>query len=317
MKKILIPFLFFISVQCFAQQPNSTYKAVDDYVTTLGKLYGLTMATISEIVTKKFKEKTDKARAIFFWITQNIAYDLKAGKQGNTDKNNSTFVLKSRKAIASGYATLFQDMCSAANIRCLTIDGFIKNNTDEINQKKPEINHTWAVVQLGQSPESWYYVDVALASGFTDKDFKVFTKQFNDAYFFANKPIFNLEHFPDNEVWKLGPGVKSKKDFYEMAVVKRGIHDFGITKFLPSQGLLKLKIGKTAVFNFTTNGNTVIEKVEIIFGEGKSQKRKQANFTLTGNTLNISYDFKEEDTYPITILANGKEIISYLVEVAA
>lgn len=74
----------------------------------------------------------------------------------------------------------------------------------------------WAVVQLGQSPDTWYYVDPAWGSGYADAEMKVFTRSFTDAYFFTDKPIFNLQHYPDNEAWKLGGAPKNKKEFYSL-----------------------------------------------------------------------------------------------------
>ena len=69
-------------------------------------------------------------------------------------------------------------MCSQANIRCLSVDGYVKNFPEEINDIPDEINHSWNVVQLGLSPEEWYYVDAAKGSGYLDKKRSVFTKKF-------------------------------------------------------------------------------------------------------------------------------------------
>jgi transglutaminase/protease-like cytokinesis protein 3 len=116
-------------------QSNSAYQVVDDAVMKLGSFDSLNMGTIANIITKNCSTKELKARAIYTWIATHISYDIKAGKRNDMTKTNSTDILKSRKAIGAGYAALFQDMCSSANIRCLTVDGFIKKNTDEINEK--------------------------------------------------------------------------------------------------------------------------------------------------------------------------------------
>ena len=102
-------------------------------------------------------------------------------------KNTPAEVLLYRKATGIGFASLFQDMCSSADIRCLTVDGFIKNNTEQIGEKDTEINHSWAVVQLGQSPETWYYVDPAWGSGYADAEMKVFTRPITQMLIFLQK----------------------------------------------------------------------------------------------------------------------------------
>jgi len=157
------------------------------------------------------------APALFSTRVQNgprtFFVDVKSAKNNSTTKNTPTEVLLYRKAVGAGFASLFQDMCSSAGIRCLTADGFVKFSAEQVNEKKPEINHSWAVVQLGQSPEAWYYADPCWGSGYTDPEFKSFTKSFNPDYFFADLTIFNWQHYPDNTAWQLGPGPKNKSDF--------------------------------------------------------------------------------------------------------
>ena len=144
---------FSTAATAFAQTPLKDFKAVDTYVKRMGALDSMNMGTISGIVTKPFTDKIEKARAIFCWIANNISYDCKAARSGNEQKNSSTQVLLYRRATGPGYAALFQDMCSSANIRCLTPDGFVKTTTGQIEDTKTDINHSWAVVQLGQSPD--------------------------------------------------------------------------------------------------------------------------------------------------------------------
>ena len=81
-------------------------------------------------------------------------------------------------------------MCSVVKIRCLTVDGYAKYNSEEMGEKPDAFNHTWAVVQLGQSPETWFYVDPTWGSGYTDDKMKTYTKAFNDDYFFARPSYF-------------------------------------------------------------------------------------------------------------------------------
>jgi len=233
LKKIL-PFLLILTgAEVSAQTNGRDFTAVDAYVKSLGPLENMSMGTINNVVSNKFTDKVDKARAIYYWIAHNIKYDLKAARSNNTAKNTPTDVLLNRKAIGIGFASLFQDMCSSADIRCLTVDGFVKTGTGQIGEKDTDINHSWAVVQLGQSPETWYYVDPAFGSGYADAEMKVFTTYYTDAYFFTDKETFNLQHFPDNEAWKLGPAPKSKKDFFEMPVVKVAAMELGLKRFSP------------------------------------------------------------------------------------
>ncbi len=314
--KKIFPALFIITgFNVDAQTNGRDFTAVDAYVKSLGSLDSMSMGTINNVVSNKFTDKVDKARAIYYWISNNITYDIKAARNNSTAKNTPTDVLLSRKAVGIGFASLFQDMCSSADIRCLTVDGFVKNNTSHIGEKDVEINHSWAVVQLGQSPDTWFYVDPAWGSGYADAELKEFTKSYTDAYFFAEKANFNLQHYPDNEAWKLGPAPKNKKDFYQLPVIKVAALEFAMKKYSPNDGNLKAKATKAVNFSYILNGDKEITKVELGIGEKKKYKLKEMNYSFSGGNLSFNYKFEEENSYPVTVFINGREFMSYYVEV--
>ncbi|MDB5203632.1 MAG: hypothetical protein JWQ27_3041 [Ferruginibacter sp.] len=299
----------------YGQSDAKKYKPVDDIVQKLGALTAFNVATIGDTITRPFSGKDEKARAIFYWIANNIALDPKAIR-GNDQKNSlPELVVKNRKATPLGFSLLVQEMCSMANIRCLSVDGYLKNFPEDINNKADEINHSWNVVQLGQSPEQWYYVDAARASGFLDKKMSTFTKYFTSEYFFADKALFNLDHYPDNGAWQLGGGPKSIKDFYALPVFSNASYEYGLKQPMPVSGLIKTKIKNSTTFSFNYNG-APIAKIELLIGEGKTAlKPEPMNFTASGSTVSFTYQFKKEDTYPVSVVVDGKDLLQYFVEV--
>ena len=303
-----------LGIQTKAQSTNEDFSIVDTYVKSLGTLDTLNMGTISYMVTKKFPDPKDKVRAIFDWVANNINYDLKAGKNNDNEKTSTDLVLKSRKATAAGFAGLFQDMCSVVKIRCLTVDGYAKFSTEQIIEKPDGLNHTWAVVQLGQSPDSWYYIDPTWGSGYTDDKMTKFTKAFNTDYFFSDKTIFNYQHFPDNSAWMLGVGPKSESSFFSLPLVKSAAHEYRLGKFLPENGFVKTKLSKPVFFSVKLNTNSAIEIVSLEIGENKMKKTKTVDYTNSNGIISFSYKFDLEDTYPVTLLVNNKPLLGYLVE---
>lgn len=315
-KTICTLLLVSCTVFAHAQKAGRDFKEVDDYVKKLGRLDSMNMGTIATLLTKKFDDKTDKCRAIFTWIATNISYDLKNARSGNADKNTSTLVLLYRKGLGAGYANLYQDMCSVAGIRCLTVDGFVKFTSEQIGDTKTEINHTWNVVQLGQSPEAWYYVDVCRGSGFTDADYKTFTPAYNDEYFFATLNIFNWEHCPDNIAWYLGPRPKGKKEFFELPAIKPAAYEMGLKSFTPADGAVKAKVAKPFYFSFKLKFDLDITKVALVFGEDKKKKTKPMEFSFNNGILSFSYKPVDEDSYPVTVTVNDKELLLYKMDVS-
>lgn len=314
-KKTSCFLLLLISINSMAQKNNTNFKVVDEYVQSLGRLDSLNMGTISYTVTKKFADPKDKVRAIFDWIAYNINVDCKAAKNNSLDKSNSETILKNRKTTGGGYATLFQDMCSVVKIRCLTVDGYLKNKTEYLTEQPDEMNHTWAVVQLGQSPETWHYVDPMLGSGYTDEKCTVFTKAYNDAYFFADKEIFNYQHYPDNTAWILGRSVGSIKSFFARPLIFNAAYDFTLSKFLPETGFIKTFTSSAVVFDLTVQSAEPISIVALAIGEEKKRKIKTVDYTLTEGRIQFTYPFKEEASLPVTVLINNKPVIGYFIEV--
>jgi transglutaminase/protease-like cytokinesis protein 3 len=315
-KKIFLPIIFlFLFYSTHAQIYSNDYKVVDDYVKSLGSLDTLNMGTISYIVTKKFASNSDKARAIFDWIAYNISFDCKGARNNGNEKMSGDMVIKTRKANATGYASLFQDMCSVAKIRCLTVDGYVKTDIEQINEKPDEFNHTWAVVQLGQSPDSWYYVDPTLGSGYTDEKVTTFTRAYNDAFFFADKTLFNLQHYPDNGAWLLGRGTKSVNDFFALPLIKDHAYDFKISNISPATGVVKSGVNKPVRFSFRVNNNAPVDTVALLIGAEKNKKLKTVYYSYNNSVVSFTHNFEEEDSYPVTVLVNNKPVLGYMVEV--
>ena len=85
MKKVnLIIILLHVITPLFSQADK--FKYVDEVVAKVGAMLKNNVAEVAEKITKDFNANEDKARAIYYWITNNIAIDPKATKQ-NEVKN--------------------------------------------------------------------------------------------------------------------------------------------------------------------------------------------------------------------------------------
>jgi transglutaminase/protease-like cytokinesis protein 3 len=142
-----------------------------------------------------------------------------------------------------------------------------------------------------------------------------YTKKFNDDYFFANKPLFNFQHYPDNTAWQMGPGPKSTKDFFQMPLVKHQAYEFGLAGFVPQNGFIKSNISKPVPFNIKINSNAKVDIVALEIGTDKSKRIKTVDYSFNNGAINFSYKFDEADTYPVTILINNKPVLGYLIEI--
>ncbi len=294
----------------------SNYSTTDKFVQGMGSMDSLNVAQIAKRLGNASNDNEERARAIFYWIANNIAIDPKATRGGDQRKSLPEDVIKLRKATPLGFAKLYQEMASQLNIRCLVVDGYVKNSLDDLGEPADEANHSWNVVQLGQSPDTWYVLDVARASGTLDKKMASFTKNFTSEYFFADKTLFNQDHYPDNAAWQLGGGPKSIKDFYALPVLSSAAYKYGVRKLNPATGYVKTKMKNKVSFSIPVNGNPAIEKVSLLIGDAKKmQKPEPMNFTTVGAALAFSYQFKTADEFPVKVLLNDEVIAEYIVEV--
>lgn len=315
MKNVL--FLLTAFIFCTGSYAQNNYSATDQFVQKQGSMDSLNLAQIAQKITAVSSDKEQQARAIFYWIANNIALDPRAIKGNDQRKSLPEDVVKLRKGTALGFAKLYQEMASIANIRCLVVDGFIRTGIEDLNSPADEINHSWNVVQLGQSPDSWYVLDAAKGSGILDKKMTVFTKKFTSGYFFTDKTLFNLDHFADNDAWQLGPGTKTIKEFYSLPVIGPAAYEYVLKKPTPATGHIKTKTKGKVSFSLPMNSGESITTVSLLIGEGrKMQKPEPMNFSYTGGAITFSYQFKTEDTYPVQVLVDGKPILEYMVEVS-
>ncbi|MFT3981375.1 MAG: transglutaminase domain-containing protein [Ferruginibacter sp.] len=314
MKK-LIALLTLVAAGFANASAQTSYAATDEYVKQLGSMDSLNLAQIAKKVVAVSGNNQQQARAIFYWIANNIAIDPKATKANDQRKSLPEDVVKLRKATPLGFAKLYQEMASIANIRCLVVDGYIRNSIDDLNNPADEVNHSWNVVQLGQSPDSWYVVDAAKASGSLDKKMAVFNKKITGEYFFADKTLFHIDHLADNDAWQLG-GVKSKKEFYSLPVIYSPAYEYGLKKPTPATGYIKTKTKGKVSWTLPMDKAGDVKEVSLLIGEGrKLQKPEPMNFSASGNSISFSYQFKKDDTHPVKILVDGKEMLEYMVEV--
>ena len=316
MKQLFYSLLFILfSNYSFAQQLNK-YASVDDYVNKIGSLDSFNVASISDTITKQFDTKINKVRAIYYWIANNIAIDPKASHSNDNKNAHPALVNQYRRATSKGFALLFQEMCSLANIRCLVVDGFTRNTTEDFDNIPDEANYSWNVVQLGKSAEEWFYVDATKASGSLDKRQTTFTKEFTSNCFFADKQLFNLDHYPDNSAWLFGDGTRSIKDFFTFPIIGKTAYSIGLQKPFPKNGYIKTSLSKSVRFSFSYTQAVAISNLSLQIGEGNKTIKPQAfNFNDEGGTISFNYTFKKEGEFPVRILVDNKEILTYYIEV--
>lgn len=309
----LLLFFCMISIFTFSQN-NDKYTTVDNYVYSLGKMDSLNISSITEKLTSYFPDKKMKCRAIYYWIANNINMISTKNKSNSTEIDK---IIQSRNANSTDFAALFQEMCSLSEIRCLKIEGYTRFYSKEMSDIPESINHTWNVVQLGKSPDSWFYVDVAKGSGYINSRIHTFSRNFSSNYFFSENTIFNLDHLPDNKSWILGESSFNLNSFFSLPIIENEAYEINVKKISPLNGFIHSAPNQPIQFEFLYSNQSPISSISIITGDGNKQSNSERiNYTDVNGKINFSYTFKKSASFPFKILINNKPFLIYHFEIS-
>jgi len=305
---------------------NYDYSKVDSYVLGLTRKYK-DIGKLANDLTKDFDKDFEKVRAIFRWIAENISYDTKLSKVNKPKSftyrteqelkdileqaNNKIIndVLRRKKGVCEGYSRLFKTLCHKAEIKTEIVKGYVKNLPQNIGKEiNNQSNHTWNAVYLSNK---WYLIDVTWASGYTDMKVTKFTKKFRPSYFLISPGKLILDHYPDDNKWQLLNKKISKKQFFNLPLIKIGFLKYDISSFKPGQGVIKSKRNEIIEFEYTTQ-----KDITTIYVHKNNDKYSQeSDFTKNKNNYTFGYSFKSKGTYYFTIYLNKEPTIIYKIVV--
>jgi transglutaminase/protease-like cytokinesis protein 3 len=220
----LLIMLFLLPMVFWAQIKPEVKETVDTYQNEIDKV-GLLAARIN----KDFNNDLDKVGAIYYWIANNIKFDIKnyyskrkkysyhfryktqeekVRKIEKADNKVTTSIFSKRYGSAKGFACLFKKLCNNAGISCEVVPGTYKSSFKYIGRKPGVVNHYWNAVKINGK---WYLVDVVHGAGSVNEKSKKFESAYNENWFLASPENFFLNHYPAKTEWLFIE--KTKEDF--------------------------------------------------------------------------------------------------------
>ncbi|MGL5033217.1 MAG: transglutaminase domain-containing protein, partial [Microcystaceae cyanobacterium] len=152
-----------------------------------------------------------KARIIYSWITQHIAYDVQMALTKNIDDLSPEGVLQRQQTICSGYANLYQAIAQAMGLEVVIIDGYSRSSAGLVGDD-PEVNHAWNAVKINGN---WYLLDATWGAGVVEN--QQFQQKFNPYYFATAPQQFVVNHFPRESKWQLFSPAYTRAQFDQLA----------------------------------------------------------------------------------------------------
>ncbi|WP_290840198.1 transglutaminase domain-containing protein [Flavobacterium sp.] len=277
------------------------YAKLDSIARTVRYDGNLEKATYE--LTKSYSSEIEKTRAIFAWVTANIAYDYKSyNKNKRTDfpkckgkddcaakfikweadyLNN---VLRKGKGVCDGYARVFKKMCGFAGIRCSVVSGWSKQYINQVG-RMGALNHAWNVVIIEEKP---YYLDATWAAGYCTRNEKgeldAFHRSYNDYYWLTPEDRFLRNHFPKDTIWPKTS--KADKIVYRDQPYINNHYLSSIDILSPESGVIKVKMCEFIKFKFDLR--YVVRKMQVntnLYKNPRAWVLENGEKVLDGNAL--------------------------------
>ena len=356
MKRCFILLLLLIVLQSnVAAQDNyhsNDFAAVDSFVLTIK--YENDIVKLANDLTLPFPEDINKARAIFKWITNNIAFDYRFVNRGKEiirpdcdgqddcpslwirwENDYLRRILKTKKAVAEGYAKLFKKLCDLCYVQAETIPGYARTKPYQVGNNMG-LNHYWNAVLIDTS---WFYVDATWAAGYCPEDEETgallrFVKEYKDYYWLQPFDKFSRNHYPQTGKWVEKPLITKEQFFnrphyFSVEVLENLVEES------PRTGVLKVKKGDTIHFKFSytkdikllqINSNifrnpslwttiTVKRKTKTVRDTWAEKKQVYIPFKKDGDIYQFDYIVKENSLYYLELVFDYKPAIRYRVRV--
>jgi len=273
-KSLSLLLLLFLSLNLFAQDKESTVAAIavsdDNTFYDASAIDGgsIDVDELAEILTESAETDRDKAEAIYYWVTHNIAYNIKMYEDfrtGERDKKKGKRIrksemeehnadkvekaIKNREGICEDYALIVNSLCASVGLESKKVKGYIRIDPSKLRSTGEK--HVWNLVKIDGE---WLPVDATYGAGYLDK-YNDFVFDYDRNYFLSDKESFSMNHFPRDTAFMLTDTIMFKKQFKSLPILGRGFFEFDISDYQPLQVMQEVVKGEEVVVTFKSPKN--------------------------------------------------------------
>ena len=277
---------------------------------------------------KKFKEDLKdkvnnlddevKAKILFLWICENIAYDDDSFFSGKSVECEPEAVFRNGKTLCSGYARLFKNIGEYIRLEIQCVSCYSKGLGYEPGQTLTSTNHEYNIIKLDNK---YRPIDCTWGAG-TIKE-KKFVKHLNEFYFLADPELLIKTHFPANDRWQLTEKKYTLSDFLKWPQVFENFYAFGFNKYFPEEGFIELNSNTQ---NFIIWGNNISKNeascnIFLLGGNIYQQQLNLDRIKFLEGKIEFDFIFNKKGRYKIKLFANNDKgkvthnIMTYIVDV--
>ncbi len=244
--------LLVLALPVFSQYRSGNYHEIDWKVQNVN---AMSPDSLAYKLSSPFITEHEKVRAIFSWITRNIAYNTGIFRPTHRVRNiddvlpdsvewktayemTAYQVLRRRIAVCEGYAKLFATLCNYAGIKSEVITGYASCGQGRSSFRT---NHSWNAVRIDSA---WHLLDVTWGSGYIDQNDE-FVQHTDDSYFLVPPAKFIYDHFPDDLRWSLLDDIPKIAEFRRSPFQQKSFVKYTIGWLSHSKGIIEGDEGDT------------------------------------------------------------------------
>ena len=179
---------------------------------------------LSMRLTKGLQSDSEKVVVLHHWITHHIKYDVKKFENFDAERIPVKRILRSRKAICTGYADLFTALAQSCGVMSANVSGYSRNVYTDLNDKFYLGDHAWNAVNISGR---WYLLDATWDAGYIEfikrstfghvvhfisfglldhkRDKLHFVRAPNTIWFLRDGTFFKTDHIAEDPLWLLLP----------------------------------------------------------------------------------------------------------------
>jgi Transglutaminase-like superfamily len=166
----------------------------------------------------------DRARAIYRWMTDNVAYDAELFFRGALfpPAQDAASVLRRRRGVCQGFSALYERVAEAAGLESVTVIGRAKALSRDRRRPFETQQHTWNAVRIDGE---WALLDASWGAG--DIVGSEFVRRPRDFYFDTPPEKMIWSHRADAGDFQMLDAPLSMREFERLPFTHRDFWELG------------------------------------------------------------------------------------------
>ncbi len=212
MRATLLLFLCLCSFSVLAQKKQKiqkNYDLIDAVMDRMPADYNQSMDDISQYIKSNFETESDRIRAVYYWTTKTISYDVDNMFEVKFDEKLQDRIARAftdKKGVCFDYANIFNQLANSVGVKSFVITGYTKWNKIKVDN----LSHAWNAARIDNK---WYLFDPTWGSGFVLNG--IFTRRLDDKNFKVDPELMINTHMPFDYLWQLRDYPISNQEFIE------------------------------------------------------------------------------------------------------